>query len=126
LRDFRELKVWQKGHELAVDIYRITSSFPREEMYGLTSQIRRSSVSIPANIAEGCGRDSEAEFSRFLTIAAGSASELEYYIVLSNELKLLKLDDHTRLYQKVIEIKKMLTTLTKKLRVVGRVVNADS
>lgn len=126
MRDFRELKVWQKGHELAVDIYRITSSFPREEMYGLTSQIRRSSVSIPANIAEGCGRDSEAEFSRFLTIAAGSASELEYYIVLSNELKLLKLDDHTRLYQQVIEIKKMLTTLTKKLRVVGRVVNADS
>jgi len=126
LRDFRELKVWKKGHELAVDIYRITSSFPREEMYGLTSQIRRSSVSIPANIAEGCGRDSEAEFSRFLTIAAGSASELEYYIVLSNELKLLKLDDHTRLYQQVIEIKKMLTTLTKKLRVVGRVVNADS
>ena len=78
MRDFRDLKVWQKGHNLALAVYKATTSFPREEIYGLTSQIRRSCVSICANIAEGCGRNGEAELARFFQIGMGSASELEW------------------------------------------------
>lgn len=81
MRDFRELKVWQKSHQLTLAIYKATVKFPKDEMYGLTSQIRRASASIAANIAEGCGRNGEAELGRFLQIAMGSASELEYQVV---------------------------------------------
>lgn len=80
MRDFRELKVWEKSHQLTLAIYKITAIFPREELYGLTIQIRRASASIPANIAEGCGRNGVAELARFLHIAMGSASELEYHL----------------------------------------------
>lgn len=82
MRDFKKLNVWQKAHALTVHVYKATYDFPREELYGLTSQIRRASVSIPANIAEGCGRGSEADFCHFLQIAFGSASELEYHLFL--------------------------------------------
>jgi four helix bundle protein len=82
MRDFRELKVWEKAHQLALEIYKATSTFPKEERYGLTSQMRRATVSIPADIAEGCCRKGDAEFARFLQIAMGSASELEYHICL--------------------------------------------
>jgi four helix bundle protein len=78
MRDFRKLKVWEKAHTLALKIYKVTEEFPREELYGLTSQIRRTCVSIPTNIAEGCVRSSDADFSRFLYIALGLTSELEY------------------------------------------------
>jgi four helix bundle protein len=74
---FRELKVWEKSHALTLAVYHVTKSFPKQEMYALTSQIRRASASIPANIAEGCGRNGDAELARFLLIAMGSASELE-------------------------------------------------
>jgi four helix bundle protein len=77
VRDFRKLQVWQKSHQLALDIYRLTIDFPKSEQFGLTRQMRRAAVSIPANIAEGCGRETEREFQRFLHIAAGSANELE-------------------------------------------------
>ncbi len=77
MRDFRKLQVWQKSHQLALDIYRLTIDFPKSEQFGLTRQMRRAAVSIPANIAEGCGRETEREFQRFLHIAAGSANELE-------------------------------------------------
>jgi four helix bundle protein len=80
MRDFREFKVWEKAHSLTLDIYKATATFPRAEMYGLTSQLRRASSSIPANIAEGCGRGGNAELARFLQIGMGSASELEYHI----------------------------------------------
>ena len=73
MKDFKELKVWEKAHKLAVAIYKATLTFPKTEVYGLTSQMRRAGVSIPANIAEGCGRRSEVEFARFLQIAMGSS-----------------------------------------------------
>jgi four helix bundle protein len=86
MKNFKELKIWQRSHQLVLDIYLITKSFPKEEVYGLTSQIRRSCSSIPTNIAEGCGRNSDAELNRFLVIAMGSASELEYQLILIKDL----------------------------------------
>jgi four helix bundle protein len=90
VKDFRKQKVWQKAHDLALEVYRVTEAFPKTELFGLTSQIRRAGVSIPANIAEGCGRDTDADFSRFLQIAMGSASELEYHLLLAHDLGFFK------------------------------------
>ncbi len=89
MKDFRHLKVWQKSHELTLAVYKATSLFPPDELYGLRSQIRRSCASIPANIAEGCGRNADGDFARFLQIAMGSASELEYHLLLVRDLNLL-------------------------------------
>jgi four helix bundle protein len=89
MKDFRNLSVWQKAHLLTLAVYGKTARFPVAEIYGLTSQIRRSCASIPANIAEGCGRNGEAEFGRFLQIAQGSASGLEYHLLLAHDLKYL-------------------------------------
>jgi four helix bundle protein len=119
MRDFEQLKVWGKSHRLTLAVYKATMTFPREELYGLTSQIRRSSVSVPANIAEGCGRGSDADLARFLQIAAGSASELEYHLLLANELEMLNSADHTRLTKEVTEVKRMLTSFIKKLKAEG-------
>jgi four helix bundle protein len=116
MRDFRGMKVWEKGHQLALATYMATAAFPREEAYGLTSQIRRSSTSIPANIAEGCGRSGGAEFARFLQIAMGSASELEYHLLLAHDLGLLCNSDHERLESDVTEVKRMLSSLIQRLR----------
>ena len=92
MKDFRKLEVWEKAHALTLSVYHAADPFPREELYGLTSQIRRAAVSIPTNIAEGCGRGSEAELARFLQIAMGSASEVEYELLLARDLGFLKLD----------------------------------
>lgn len=119
LRDFKKLKVWQKGHGLALAVYNATTSFPKEEIYGLTSQIRRSCVSICANIAEGCGRDGEAELARFFRIGMGSASELEYHLLLAYDLGFLKTTDHKQLNNEVIEVKRMLTSFIQKLKADG-------
>jgi four helix bundle protein len=116
MKNFRELKVWEKGHELTLAVYKATARFPNEERYGLTSQIRRSSVSVPANIAEGCGRGSDADLARFLHIAAGSASELEYHLLLATRLDMLSALDHKRLTKEVTEVKRMLTSFIKKLK----------
>jgi four helix bundle protein len=116
LRDFRRLKVWQRGHKLTLAVYEATAVFPKDELYGLTSQIRRSCSSVPANIAEGCGRDGEAEFARFLQIAAGSAGELEYHSLLAHDLGLLENPPYDELDADVTDIKRMLTSLIKKLR----------
>ena len=89
MKDFRKQKVWQKSHKLTLEIYKVTMGFPRDEIYGLTSQLRRCCSSIPANIAEGCGRNSDADFSRFLQISMGSATELEYHLLLSHDLGML-------------------------------------
>ena len=101
---------------LALNIYEATNNFPRNEMYGLTSQIRRAAVSIPTNISEGCGKYSGKDFARYLQISMGSASELEYLIFLSNELKLIESSRFTELNSNIVEIKKMLASLIKKLR----------
>ena len=116
MKDFRNLKVWELSHKVALEIYSLTTAFPKEEMYGLTSQIRRASASIPTNISEGCGRDSDADFRRFIQIAFGSACEVEYLLILANELKILSIKDYDQLNPKVIEIKKMLSGLIKKLK----------
>jgi four helix bundle protein len=116
MRDFRELKVWEKGHQLTLAIYKATVMFPRDELYGLTSQLRRSCASIPANIAEGCGRNGDAELARFLQIAMGSASELEYHLLLAHDLNLLNSLDYEQLTSEVIEVKRMLTSFILKLR----------
>lgn len=116
MKDFRKLKVWEKAHQLTLKIYKVTEEFPREELYGLTSQIRRASVSIPTNIAEGCVRSSDADFSRFLYIALGSTSELEYLILLSMDLKFIKNDLYVELNNDTNEIKKMLISMIQKLK----------
>lgn len=116
MKDFRELKVWQKAHELTLSVYRVTAAFPREEQYGLTSQIRRACSSIAANLAEGCGRNGDAEFARYCSIAMGSASELEYHLLLAKDLKLINLPDYEELAPRATELKRMLTALMQKLR----------
>ena len=89
MRDFKKYDIWKLSHELTLQVYEVTHLFPKEEVYGLTSQLRRSATSVPTNISEGCGRDSDIEFNRFLTIALGSASETEYLIILSKDLEYL-------------------------------------
>ena len=115
MKDFRDLQVWHKAHELVLAVYRQTASFPREELYGLTSQLRRSSSSVAANLAEGCGRNGDAELARFCAIAMGSASELEYHLLLARDLNLLDATDHTALANQTIEVKRMLTGLQQTL-----------
>jgi four helix bundle protein len=119
MRDFRELKVWERSHRLTLATYKVTATFPREELYGLTSQIRRSCAAIPANIAEGCGRGSNVDFARFLQIALGSASELEYHLLLARDLYFLDKPDHERITREVTEIKRMLTAFIKSLKTFG-------
>src|SRR5881409_1005072 len=115
MKDFCQLKVWEKAHQLTMAIYHITATFPREQTYALASQMRRAASSIPSNIAEGCGRDGDAELSRFCSIARGSASELEYEILLSRDLNLIQPDNYERLTQQTVEIKRMLTVFVQKL-----------
>jgi four helix bundle protein len=116
MRDFRSLSVWLKAHALALEVYRLTKEFPKDEIYGLTSQMRRSAVSVPANIAEGCGRDGEPEFRHFMRMAFGSATELEYYVLLSHELALLSGPDCDALSAGVVETKRMLAALIRSLK----------
>lgn len=115
MQDFKKLSVWQKAHQLALAIYKGTMRFPKEELYGLTSQMRRAGVSIAANIAEGCGRRSKVDFARFLQISMGSASELEYHLVLSHDLVFLNEDAFCAMTEQTVSVKKMLTALIGKL-----------
>ena len=116
MRDFGKLEVWRRGHRLTLDVYGVTSAFPREEVYGLTSQMRRSCAVIPANIAEGCGRGSNADLARFLQIALGSAAELENHLLLARDLKLLESTDYRRLVAEVRQLKRMLTSFVRNLK----------
>jgi four helix bundle protein len=116
MEDFKNLKVWTKAHELTLAIYKRTRVFPHEELYGLTSQIRRASASIAANIAEGCGRRSDPEMKRFVQISRGSASELEYHLLLARDLHFLGGLEFNELEAKVFEIQRMLTALAQRLQ----------
>ena len=115
MQDFRNLAVWQKAHALTLETYRATECFPRAELFGLTSQVRRSCVSISANLAEGWGR-TQAEFARFVQIALGSASETEYHFLLAHDLGFLQPDHHASLSREVVEVKRMLASLQQKIQ----------
>lgn len=116
MKDFHDIKVWQKGHALTLQVYKETQRFPKHELYGLTSQIRRASVSIQANIAEGCGRGTDSELKQFLQIAMGSASELEYHLLLAHDLGYLEASTHEPLSEQVTEVKRMLASFIQKLK----------
>ena len=116
MQDFKKLTVWEKGHRLTLAVYKATARFPKDELYGLTSQIRRASASIPANIAEGCGRTGKAELGRFLQVAMGSASELQYHLLLAHDLGMLGESEYKSLESQVIEVKRMLSAFISRLR----------
>src|SRR6185312_11902253 len=116
VKSFKELQVWRKAHELTLGVYGAISTFPREELFGLTSQMRRSAASIAANIAEGCGRRSDGEIVRFLQIARGSAAELEYHVLLSRDLHFIREQEFRNLSQSADELQRMLTALMRKFQ----------
>ncbi len=116
MKDFRELKVWRKAHELTLAVYQLSARFPRAEAYGITAQLRRSCSSIAANLAEGCGRSGDAEFARFCQIAMGSASEAEYHLLLARDLKLMKQEEYDAVGGQATEVKQMLASLVSKLK----------
>ena len=113
--DYRELKVWAAGHRIALAVYRATRAFPAAEMYGLTSQLRRSAASIPANIAEGAGRNTNAEFARYCRIALGSANELDYHLLLAYELEYMSGATYEPLRTDVLQLRRMLAKFHKRL-----------
>ena len=117
MEDFKDFKVWVKAHELTIVIYETTRGFPRDEIYGLTSQMRRAAASIGGNIAEGCGRGSDAELRRFLNIARGSANEREYHLLLAKDLKFIQINQFAAFDAKVQEVQRMLAALGKRLRI---------
>jgi len=116
MKDFREVKAWEKAHALTLAVYRATACLPRDELFGLTSQLRRGCASVPANIAEGCGRGSDGELRRFLEIASGSASETEYHLLLARDLRYLPLTSYDSLNRQIVEVKRMLSAFIKKLK----------
>ncbi len=116
MKDFRDLQVWRRSHELTLGVYRVTKKLPKEELFGLTSQMRRAASSVPANIAEGCGRDGDPELKRFLNIALGSACELDYHLLLATELGYLTAADSQPLADEVLGLRRMLGTFIQKLK----------
>lgn len=116
MQNYKKLAVWEKAHLLTVSVYMVTAGYPKEELYGLTAQTRRACSSIPANIAEGCGRDGQAELGRFLQIAYGSASELEYHLLLAHDLKFINEEEYALLDAQTAEVKRMLNSFIKKLK----------
>ncbi len=116
MKDFRKLEIWKRSHSLALAIYESTKRFPKDELFGITSQIRRAAVSVPVNIAEGCGRDSDAELKRFLDIAHGSASEVDALLLLSRDLRLIMPESCAQLLAELDEIKRMIGALSRRLK----------
>ncbi len=125
MRDSRTLKVWEKAHEFALQVYRVTRNFPADERFGLTTRIRRASSSVPSNIAEGCGRAAEKELARFMSIAAGSASEAEYQLLLACDLDYLNREIYTVLNIRINEVKRMLNSFIQKLTANGQQLTAN-
>ncbi len=116
MQDFTQLKVWQKAHNFTVNLYKITKDFPTDEKVGLTNQIRRASVSIESNISEGCGRNGDKEFSRFLDIAQGSACEVKCQILIARDLGYLDNSKSQLLTDKINEVSRMINALNQKLK----------
>ena len=116
MKDFRTLKVWEKSHKVVLAVYEVTKSFPKSELYGVTSQIQRAAVSVPTNIAEGCGKDSDAELGRYFKIAMGSSSELEYLLLLAHDLRYLDDNQYNQLHANLVEVRKMLNAFIQKLK----------
>ncbi len=116
MRDYKKYTVWNEGHRLVLEIYKITNSFPKDELFGLSSQIRRAMVSVPTNIAEGCGRETDKDFKRFLVIAHGSATEVEYLLFLSNELNFITNKEYLELNERIIILRKQLHKLIIKIK----------
>ncbi len=116
MQDFRNLKVWENAHALTLAIYKATQTFPKQEQYGLTSQIQRAAVSIPANIAEGCAKATDADFARYLQIAMGSSSELEYLLLLTHDLSYLPDEAYTKIHTSLVQVRKMLNSFLQTLR----------
>ncbi|MGB7732025.1 MAG: four helix bundle protein [Candidatus Acidiferrum sp.] len=115
MQDFRKLDVWRRSHNFVLRVYRISGQLPKDERFGLTSQIRRAAGSIPANIAEGCGRKSRVELRQFLYISMGSASELEYHLLLARDLHMIDANDYREAEAELLEIRRMLPGLLQKL-----------
>ncbi len=111
MRNYRDFEVWEKAHKLTLLLYKTSRSFPKEEFYGLTSQLRRSAMSMGANLAEGCGRQTTPELARFVRIAMGSASELDYHLLLAHDFGYLQSEQHKGLCQELTRIRKMLAAL---------------
>ena len=114
--DYRKLQVWERSHRLTLEVYGATAAFPKEELFGLTSQLRRSAASIPANIVEGCGRNGDAELARFMTIATGSANELDYHLLLARDLGYLPTPRFDQLSVETQSVAKMIATFITRLR----------
>lgn len=119
MRDFKRLKVWRAAHELALGVYRASRGFPRSEQYALTNQARRAAASIPANLAEGCGRAGDPELARFVSIAMGSAMELEYHLLLAADLEYMPAVEHGVLAGRLDEVQRMLAALHRKVTASG-------
>ena len=119
MQSFRSLRVWEKSHKLTLDIYSFSNAFPRNEMFGLTSQMRRASASIGMNIAEGCCRKGDIEMGRFLQMAMGSASEVEYQLLLAHDLDYLRHPAYEQLSIQVVEVKRMLSSLIQKVKAIN-------
>ena len=115
MSDYRSLRVWQRAHVLTLDVYKTTSTFPSSERYGLTDQLRRSAASVPANLAEGVGRNTQPELARFCRISMGSLNELEYHLLLSHDLGLLASADHEALAGEVSQVRRMLAKFVQTL-----------
>ncbi len=116
MHNFKELKSWQKAIDFCLDIYKLTGSFPTEERFGLTSQLRRAGVSVPSNIAEGSGRNSDKEFVHFLSIATGSSYELETQLIIANRLGYIKEEEIQEATLKLSEIQKMIFAFSNRLK----------
>jgi four helix bundle protein len=116
MQNYKDLKVWEKAHQFTVKVYEFSKGFPREEIYSLTNQLRRSATSIPSNIAEGCGKNTQNDLARYLNIALGSSNEAEYQILLSKDLNYLNIENYEILTKMINEIKAMLISLIFKIR----------
>lgn len=117
MQDFKNLKVWQKAHELALLTYRLTADFPRDELFGLRNSLRKTSVDIPAFIAEGCAKTNDVEFAKTMSVSIALANRLEYYALMALDLQMLDKNDHAKLNETVVEVRKMLSGFAKRLSV---------